>query len=419
MHESIHGEGEEESSLLGRMRAGNCEQTSALLFPRLGACITVIAACSLLAVRTLNQGYRGHTAPGMAAEPSRTIFLASTNYVRPWWPPASAPWMAKLVSNNTDGLDLCMEADDWVVGSFLSLGQCSSIRRSQWFFERNGGIAWLAHPELCLHSTGDAVRLERCDGTQEPNVRWDAASQRFSLASGRFSLWAQPRTGYHSMYRAKLNISSSGAALNFDLRSPDVHAEGHHTVVVHYEALCPNCREFMSQQVPFLIGRLQHHSITWKFIPYGLAHRAEDNSVQCQHGPLECDANRLSSCAIHLAGSGEQAAPFLYCLEAQLLHEGTTAEHAGKHCTAMMGSSSWWPPLQACLHGKLGEKLEAQAGAATRAMQLDSVPLVLVNGRQISAPWRLLEEIGLIKPDSPTSPFAKNETSPCSEESPC
>eukprot|EP00930_Biecheleria_cincta_P098052 TRINITY_DN8973_c0_g1_i1.p1 TRINITY_DN8973_c0_g1~~TRINITY_DN8973_c0_g1_i1.p1 ORF type:complete len:420 (+),score=55.15 TRINITY_DN8973_c0_g1_i1:38-1297(+) len=419
MHLSIHGENGEESSLLGRVRPFVSERTELLPCRRLGVGIAVTAACALLGVHAVNQVYHGHTAPSRAAWPSRAILLASTSDERPWWPPASPPWMAKVISNNTDGLDLCIEADDWVAGSFLSLGQCSKIRRGQWFFERTEGIAWLAHPELCLHSTGDAVRLERCDGTQEPNVRWDSALQRFSLSTGDFPLWAEPRTGYHSLFQAKLNISSSGAALNFDRFSSDVHAEGHHTVVIHYEALCPNCREFMSQQVPFLVGRLANRNITWKFVPYGLAHRAEDQSVHCQHGPLECDANRLSSCAIHLAGDGKQAAPFLYCLETQLLREGTIVEHAGKRCAALMGKYAWWPPLQACFHGELGDELVAEAGAAARATRLDSVPLVLVNGEKISAPWRLLEEIGLIKPDSPTPSFAKNEKAPCSEESPC
>jgi len=173
----------------------------------------------------------------------------------------------------------------------------------------------------------------------------------------------------------------------------------------------------MTQQLPFLAGRLSEHAVVWKIIPYGLAHRTA-NGLVCQHGFAECTADRLAACGVHLAGDSLQAVPFLYCLEVEINH--FSPEIAARVCANRMAPFTWHD-LVSCHRGSLGDKLVAQAGEETRAAQVSSVPLVVANGLSLDAPWLLLDIIGSIRRKVPSqNPSTKHKTAGgCTEDHPC
>eukprot|EP00931_Biecheleriopsis_adriatica_P073652 TRINITY_DN47895_c0_g1_i1.p1 TRINITY_DN47895_c0_g1~~TRINITY_DN47895_c0_g1_i1.p1 ORF type:complete len:412 (-),score=63.88 TRINITY_DN47895_c0_g1_i1:103-1338(-) len=400
----LHAEEDEECSLLEHaettasgLRPGMAVSSCAKSF---SVIVTVLLSCCLLWVRA-DLGSPSER-PALVASPTDAISLEGNPATEMWWPPKSKPWMAKL-RNQSDGMDLCMHANDASGPTAVQLEQCSKIRRGQWFFERGGSIAWLAHPELCLAAVGHSLGMDLCNDEPSQKFAWDPDRHVLSAPGGRF---VSPQAG-RSLLHAGLRLLETRTL--FERFSPPVEVHGHNTIEVHYEAYCPNCRDFLSHQLPFLAGRLAEHSVTWKFYPYGLAHRGPSQTVLCQHGPNECEANRFAACAIDFfGGDGLLAVPFLYCLESKLSR--LDPSKAARLCVRQAGLPSW-SALLSCSQGAQGQKLLAQAGSQARAQGVDSVPHVVVNGQYLSAPWRLLEDIGVMKPEA--------EGPPCSEEHPC
>lgn len=72
-------------------------------------------------------------------------------------------------------------------------------------------------------------------------------------------------------------------------------------VQVFYEALCPDSKNFIVRQLVPTYERLPH-LIEVRYVPYGKADTKQlpDGSLsfECQHGPIECEANRVHACAI-------------------------------------------------------------------------------------------------------------------------
>ncbi|KAF7998447.1 hypothetical protein HCN44_009969 [Aphidius gifuensis] len=71
---------------------------------------------------------------------------------------------------------------------------------------------------------------------------------------------------------------------------------------VYYEALCPDSKNFIIRQLLPTYKKLKDQVII-QLIPYGKA-KTENTSdgpeFDCQHGPTECEANMIHSCAIEV-----------------------------------------------------------------------------------------------------------------------
>uniref|UniRef100_A0A8R1I2P7 Tudor domain-containing protein n=2 Tax=Caenorhabditis japonica TaxID=281687 RepID=A0A8R1I2P7_CAEJA len=70
-------------------------------------------------------------------------------------------------------------------------------------------------------------------------------------------------------------------------------------ITLIYEALCPYCQKFISNQLGSVFNQYQGQLIL-ELIPWGNARILRDGSFSCNHGQKECDANRLQSCVIDI-----------------------------------------------------------------------------------------------------------------------
>lgn len=59
----------------------------------------------------------------------------------------------------------------------------------------------------------------------------------------------------------------------------------------------------------------------------------QDGTIRCQHGPVECDANRLQGCVLDYAKM-KHALAFIICFERSLI--GTNVEVAFQYCSGFI-----------------------------------------------------------------------------------
>lgn len=81
-----------------------------------------------------------------------------------------------------------------------------------------------------------------------------------------------------------------------------------------YEALCPDSRALIAE-----LGREYHDFepyLSLNLVPFGRAKSldAEGKEFECHHGPEECVANRIQSCALeHLKIKPDAQEQFVVC----------------------------------------------------------------------------------------------------------
>lgn len=102
----------------------------------------------------------------------------------------------------------------------------------------------------------------------------------------------------------------------------------------------------------------------------------------CQHGEPECIANRYLVCAKNVT-KGELTVymPFLHCVEAGYLEEGTEAQWKGvaEQCATMAAMA--FDPVRTCYEGNDGDELLKLQASVTP--QHPGVPYVVVNGKAL------------------------------------
>ncbi|XP_030371092.1 GILT-like protein 2 [Scaptodrosophila lebanonensis] len=68
-------------------------------------------------------------------------------------------------------------------------------------------------------------------------------------------------------------------------------------ITLYYEALCPYCMQFMTQQLyPSMKDRLPYTQLT--LVPYGNARADKHGKITCQHGTNECELNAWHACIL-------------------------------------------------------------------------------------------------------------------------
>jgi interferon gamma-inducible protein 30 len=130
--------------------------------------------------------------------------------------------------------------------------------------------------------------------------------------------------------------------------------------VLYAEALCPYCAAWLAKAaLPFvhdLGGVAQLHAVFW-----GNARAAPDGEVTCQHGPEECELNRLYNCVVH--GAPRSAwVPFLACASA---HHPKVAAAVDK-CAARTGVNA--TAARACAASRRGADLTEAARKQTEGL---------------------------------------------------
>ncbi|KAI1702146.1 gamma interferon inducible lysosomal thiol reductase (GILT) domain-containing protein [Ditylenchus destructor] len=149
------------------------------------------------------------------------------------------------------------------------------------------------------------------------------------------------------------------------------------TVTIMFEALCPFCQRFITNH----LGNLYHQfkdQINIELVPWGNSILLRNGQISCNHGPKECDANRLMGCALAEVTT-EQAIPFIVCFERQLSAHHTV-DSALHHCSGFIRNN--FRQIKHCYTGERGAQLQRQAAYRTmnaKANQIVEVPYILIN----------------------------------------
>lgn len=151
------------------------------------------------------------------------------------------------------------------------------------------------------------------------------------------------------------------------------------TVSVYYEALCPDSRRFILEQL-LPAYELIPAIIDIDLIPYGKARTKQVNqelSFSCQHGPTECQANKIHACAIEYTKHD----PFIQVKYiACMINDNYNPVYAGKKCASEVGVI--YSPISNCSESNMGSLLLKANGERTKALRpkVVFIPTVELDG---------------------------------------
>ncbi|CAK1539929.1 unnamed protein product [Leptosia nina] len=153
-------------------------------------------------------------------------------------------------------------------------------------------------------------------------------------------------------------------------------------VKLFYEAFCPHCRVFDTEQFRPVVERLgQYLDITT--YPYGNAQTIEkdgETSFICQNGPDECYGNKLHACALHEILNKTTALIFNACMMEFSQEDRGSDDKAADACGKSMNIDS--KPIKRCAKGPRGVELLKYYGEESKKVNFKHVPHILINGVQ-------------------------------------
>ncbi|XP_055611103.1 gamma-interferon-inducible lysosomal thiol reductase [Uranotaenia lowii] len=144
-------------------------------------------------------------------------------------------------------------------------------------------------------------------------------------------------------------------------------------VAVYYEHLCPDSIRWFSNQLSPNYAALEP-ILDIEFIPFGKARSINGGeSFECQHGPLECEGNRIQSCVLNQLNSQDAQVSYTTCQMHFL------ADPRGWECAFRSGVDL--TVLQNCVDGSLGTQLQLEAERRTQLIAPAFVPTMVFNGQ--------------------------------------
>lgn len=164
------------------------------------------------------------------------------------------------------------------------------------------------------------------------------------------------------------------------LQQPKTNEENQITVSVYYEALCPDSRRFILEQL-LPAYELIPEAINLDLVPYGKANTREINEVfsfSCQHGPTECIANKIHACAIKYT---EQNPLVQLKYIACMINDNYNPENAGKKCASEFKIE--YSPIENCSVSNMGTLLLKDYGDRTKRVKprISFIPTVEFDGK--------------------------------------
>ena len=178
-------------------------------------------------------------------------------------------------------------------------------------------------------------------------------------------------------------VAGAGTALRTD-PSPPL------SVVLYYESLCPDCQAFISDGFAEA-WRAVPEILNVTLVPWGFATATPDGAggwtFQCQHGPDECQGNKLHACGVYLAPTRAASVDFSVCLESQ---------EAGERCAHEAGLD--WTSLTDCVQRRDTDQLMLPYRDMTDQARprIIEVPTVSVDGSQEHQQEMLEDFLGFV-----------------------
>ncbi|XP_037091268.1 gamma-interferon-inducible lysosomal thiol reductase-like, partial [Pollicipes pollicipes] len=152
-------------------------------------------------------------------------------------------------------------------------------------------------------------------------------------------------------------------------------------VGVYYESLCPDCKNFVVDQLNVTVSRVPD-LVNVTLVPWGKANvSSDDGSVHCQHGPEECWANRLHGCVAAAIDDASVRTRAVACLMAAQ----KTLRADGPACLQEAGLS--WDDGVACAGSAASRQQALEFQQLTHALQppLTFAPTMTLDGSQGTA----------------------------------
>ncbi|XP_057655434.1 GILT-like protein 1 [Diorhabda carinulata] len=152
------------------------------------------------------------------------------------------------------------------------------------------------------------------------------------------------------------------------------------TVSVHYEALCPDSKFFISHQLLPTYRDLTKF-ISLDLIPYGKAQTIEnDNEIEfhCQHDAIECFANKIHACVIEKINEPLVQLEYITCM----IKDNHIPDEAGEKCGRSLNLD--YSPISECASNAEGSKLLKKHGERTNSLNppVKFIPTIELNGSQ-------------------------------------
>lgn len=151
--------------------------------------------------------------------------------------------------------------------------------------------------------------------------------------------------------------------------------------MVFYEALCPDSKNFVLKQLQPTFSRAPN-LIDIQFVPYGKATTStkSDGSLafDCQHGPIECEANIIHACVIEAVHDAKVRLEMVACM----IRENMIPKDAFYRCAKEHGVEI--ESIQKCYDSPHGAELLKLHGEATHALRpsVSFIPTVTLDGQQ-------------------------------------
>lgn len=152
-------------------------------------------------------------------------------------------------------------------------------------------------------------------------------------------------------------------------------------MMVFYEALCPDSKNFIIKQLEPTFVRAPH-LIDIQFVPYGKATTStkSDGSLafECQHGPIECEANTIHACVVEAVHDAKIRLNMVGCM----IRDNLIPKDAFYRCAKENGVEI--ESIQKCYDSPHGAELLKLHGEATHALRpsVSFIPTVTLDGQQ-------------------------------------
>ncbi|XP_068245450.1 gamma-interferon-inducible lysosomal thiol reductase-like isoform X3 [Palaemon carinicauda] len=184
---------------------------------------------------------------------------------------------------------------------------------------------------------------------------------------------------------AKANQMQNDGLLNI-LPPPDkpedieVEVNPPMNVAVYYEALCPDSRHFVMKQLTPAFKKL-NDIIDLHLVPYGKASTMEKNgkfTFECQHGPLECQANMVHACVTNIFKDQTKQLSIVHCM----IDKNMQPLVAGQKCVE--NHKEKWADVENCINSDHGANILKHMGDMTHSLKPKAsfIPTITIDGSQ-------------------------------------